>query len=163
MGIRTQRIITAIWFGLAALGGGAALAEGACDAGSVTLSGDWGSARFTIEIADDAAERMQGLMHRPSMARSAGMLFLYERPHRASFWMRNTLIPLDMIFINPEGIVTRIHANAIPHDETSIDGGEGVIAVLEINGGLAKAMGIAEGSRVSHPFFDPEQNYPCES
>jgi uncharacterized membrane protein (UPF0127 family) len=144
-----------------ALLAGAAVAE--CSESAVDLRGDWGSARFTVEVADEPAERAQGLMNRPSMPRSAGMLFLYDAPQRATFWMRNTLIPLDMIFMDETGTVTRIHENAVPLDETTIDGGDGVLAVLEINGGLAGAMGIDVGSELRHPALDPSRAaWPCE-
>ena len=122
-----------------------------CRDDTVHLRGDWGTARFTVEIADDPAERAQGLMHRESMPSSAGMLFLYGKPQSLSFWMRNTLIPLDMLFIDPQGVVQHIHHEAQPLDETSIPGGDGLIAVLEINGGLARRMGIEEGAEVRHP------------
>ncbi len=89
-------------------------------------------------------------MHRESMAASAGMLFIYERPQRATFWMRNTLIPLDMIFLNDEGVITRIHENAVPLDETTIDGGPNVLAVLEINAGLSGALGLSVGDELRH-------------
>jgi uncharacterized membrane protein (UPF0127 family) len=154
--IRTAALATV--FAIAAGGVSAACSESAVD-----LRGDWGSARFTVEVADDAAERAQGLMNRPSMPRSAGMLFLYEAPQRATFWMRNTLIPLDMIFMDPTGTVTRIHENAVPLDETTIDGGPGVQAVLEINGGLARAIGIDVGSELRHPGLDQSvAAWPCD-
>lgn len=135
------------------LSAGTALAECRPDQVEVRLA-TGGVARFTVEVADDAGERSQGLMFRESMATGAGMLFLYERPQRAQFWMKNTLIPLDMVFADATGVVTRVHANAIPKDETTIDGGEGVQAVLEINGGLAARMGITEGAVLRHPGFD---------
>ena len=74
------------------------------------------------------------------------MLFAYQCPGMRFFWMKNTLIPLDMIFADATGTVTHIHENAVPMDETSIDGGEGVAYVLEINGGLAGRLGLAPGS-----------------
>jgi len=116
---------------------GAALAAG-CKDTQVDLRGEWGSARFTVEIADDPQERAVGLMNRPEMPRSSGMLFIYEQPQRVAFWMENTLIPLDMLFLTPDGVVQRIHENAIPLDRTAIPGGDGILAVLEINGGLAR-------------------------
>ena len=146
----------------ALLAAGPVFAQGACDPYRVDLRGEWGSARFTVEIADDDAERAQGLMHREELARNRGMLFIYEAPRRASFWMRNTLIPLDMMFIGPDGEVTRMHENAQPHDETPIDGGPGVLAVLEINGGLADQLGIDEGTEVRHPAFGTDAAWPCE-
>lgn len=138
---------------------GAAASE--CHDDVVHLRGDWGQARFNIEVADSNRERAQGLMHRPSMPQSAGMLFVYENPAPLSFWMRNTLIELDMLFIDSSGVVYKIHDRAQPLDETPIVGGRG-LAVLEINGGLAEAMGITEGTQIRHPKFDKgDVAWPC--
>jgi uncharacterized membrane protein (UPF0127 family) len=89
-------------------------------------------------------------MFREKMAASAGMIFVYDQPQHVQFWMKNTLIPLDMIFADAAGRVMRVHSNAVPHDETPIDGGPGVKFVIEINGGLAKRMGIAAGAELRH-------------
>lgn len=133
-----------------------------CPADAISLRGPGGTARFSVEVADDPAERAQGLMNRPSLPASAGMLFLYPEPQRASFWMRNTLIPLDMIFMDEAGRVTRVHENAVPLDETPIDGGPGVAAVLEINGGLARRLGIVPGTEARHPGLDQAAAvWPC--
>jgi len=133
-----------------------------CSADQVFLRGDWGQARFSIEIADTPETRALGLMHRTSMPASAGMLFVYERPQMLSFWMRNTLIPLDMLFIDASGVVQHIHANAIPGDETPIVGGRDLLAALEINGGLAERMGITVGTQLRHPAFsDHQPAWPC--
>ncbi|MGB7243092.1 MAG: DUF192 domain-containing protein [Sulfitobacter sp.] len=133
-----------------------------CSSDTVFLKGDWGQARFSVEIADDAAERAQGLMHREGLASSSGMLFIYEQPQRMSFWMRNTLIELDLLFIDPAGVVQHIHHRARPLDETPILGGDGLISVLEINGGLAKRMGIGVGTVVRHPSFsNAAAAWPC--
>lgn len=148
-----------IWRGrVAALVGAMVLWSGAghaqdsdCAVDTVYLKGDWGLARFTVEIADDAAEQAQGLMHRESLPLGAGMYFVYDRPRTASFWMRNTLIPLDMLFIDASGVVQYIHHEAVPMDETPIRGGDEILTVLEINGGLAERLGITEGSVVRHP------------
>ena len=126
-----------------------------CYSERIDLRGDWGQARFTISVADEPHERQRGLMFVEEMATSSGMLFVFDRPQTASFWMKNTLIPLDMLFITPEGIVQKIHENAIPGDLTGISGGSGILYVLEINGGLSKRLGIAEGSQVKHPAIDP--------
>ena len=134
-----------------AIGTGPLRAETDCAPDRVDLRWQGGAASFTAEVADDAAERAQGLMFRETMALGAGMLFVYESPRRAQFWMKNTLIPLDMIFADAEGRVTRVHPQAVPGDETPIDGGEGVQFVLEINGGLAAALGIAPGAEMRHP------------
>ncbi len=80
------------------------------------------------------------------MPASAGMLFVYDQPKHAYFWMKNTLLPLDMVFADATGLVTAVHSNAVPMDETPIDGGPDVAVVLEINAGLAKRMGIAPGA-----------------
>jgi len=139
----------------------AGMAHAACSADHVTVKGDFGQARFQIELADDPEERAQGLMFVEQMATLEGMLFIYETPRRATFWMRNTLIPLDMLFAGPDGVITHIHENAIPLDETTIDGGEGVLAVLEINGGLSSRLGIAAGDILQHPAFGADAALPC--
>ncbi|EEW23841.1 DUF192 domain-containing protein [Rhodobacter ferrooxidans] len=137
-----------------------AMAE--CRGDSVELRGPAGQARFSVELADSNDERAKGLMFRESMATSAGMLFVYDRPQHAAFWMKNTLIPLDMVFADATGRVTVVHANAIPQDETPIDGGPGVLAVLEINGGLAARLGIVPGSEMRHPALDQATAaWPC--
>ena len=130
---------------------GAARAE--CQSDRVDLRGDWGQASFIIEIADTREERAQGLMFRESMPRGAGMLFVYEHPQPASFWMKNTLIPLDIIFTDLNGMVTRVHSDAIPGDLTAIPGGGHVFAVLEINAGLAARYGITAGTELRHQVF----------
>lgn len=137
-------------------------ADPACRADTVLLRGDWGQARFTVEIADTPETRSQGLMFRESMPKSAGMLFVYDAPQRATFWMRNTLISLDMIFTDQRGVVQHVHHEAIPGDETVIDGGRGILTVLEINGGLARAMGIVPGSQMRHTAFSSDTAaWPC--
>ena len=101
-------------------------------------------------------------MHVESMPTMKGMLFVYERSQPASFWMRNTLIPLDMIFMDETGTVTRIHENAVPLDETPIPGGDSVRAVLEINGGLSSRLGIDEGTVLRHPAMPQDAAaWPC--
>ena len=136
-------------------------AVAACAEDRVTVAGGFGTVRFQVQVADDNAERAQGLMFVEEMDRFAGMLFVYDEPRRATFWMRNTLIPLDMLFAAPDGTITSIHANAVPLDETTIDGGPGVQFVLEINGGLAARLGIAEGDVIQHPALGPDAALPC--
>ncbi len=140
----------------------AGVAHSACSEDRVDLRGPFGQARFSVEVADDARERGVGLMNREEMATGAGMLFVYDRPQPVSFWMRNTLIPLDMIFMDESGRVTRIHENAVPLDETSIPGGDDVQFVLEINGGLSKRLGIEVGSELRHPAIGDSAAWPCE-
>ncbi|GGL64241.1 hypothetical protein GCM10011392_18600 [Wenxinia marina] len=147
---------------LAAAWAAPASAQWACSDDRVTVVGEFGRASFAVEVADEPQERSQGLMYVEEMGTLEGMLFVYERPQRASFWMRNTLIPLDMLFADETGVITRIHAQAVPLDETSIDGGEGVKYVLEINGGLAARLGIEEGDAMQHPAMGADAKLPCE-
>lgn len=139
-------------------------AQGTCRADRVDLRGAWGTTAFTVEVADTPDTRGQGLMHRPSMPRFSGMLFVFEPPPgSAVFWMENTLIPLDMLFLDETGLVTRIHHNAVPLDRTAIHGGDAVMYVLEINGGLAQRLGISEGSELRHPAIPADLAvWPCE-
>ena len=96
------------------------------------------------------------------MPLSEGMLFVYDSPRPVAFWMRNTLIPLDMVFIGADGTVRNIHENAQPLDETSIFGGDDIQFVLEINGGLSARLGLEPGTVVQHPSIDPEiAAFPC--
>ena len=138
------------------------IAAAACSPDIASLRGDFGYHLFRVEVADDAEERNQGLMFREELAPDSGMLFLYASPHTARFWMKNTLIPLDMLFFDAEGRLSHIHENAVPLDLTGIDGGPGVVAVLEINGGRAAELGIEVGAELRHPHFDPETAaWPC--
>lgn len=139
-----------------------AMAMAACSDDRVSLRGDWGQAHFNVQIADDPEERAQGLMFVEAMAQSAGMLFVYDRPQRVSFWMKNTLIPLDLIFMDDTGTVQRVAHDAVPGDLTPIPGGDNIQVVLEINGGLARRLGIAEGAQMRHPVFDQSTAvWPC--
>ena len=149
---------------LAVLLGGAPAwaASEVCAPDRLDIRGDWGEARFSIEIADDPEEQRRGLMFRESLPASHGMLFVYPQPGTPSFWMENTFIPLDMLFLTPEGRVQHLHSEAVPFDRTPIRGGPGVLAVLEIRGGLAGAIGIGTGDIVRHPAFGTAAVWPCE-
>jgi len=137
-------------------------AQQACRTDQVHIRTPAGIHVFDVEIADTVPTRARGLMFRESLADDAGMLFVYPTPRRATFWMRNTLIPLDMIFADVRGRVTYVHANAIPGDLTGISGGPRTIAVLEIRGGRAGELGIAEGAILRHPSFAQENAaWPC--
>ena len=110
MGSRSaRRGLIALFFAIYGVGAAAAV----CSDTSVELRSGDAIARFNVEIADTEAERAIGLMNREKLASSAGMLFVYDRPRRARFWMKNTLIPLDMIFADSTGRVTRVHSRAI--------------------------------------------------
>lgn len=139
-----------------------ALADETCRDDQITLRGDWGEARFTIEVADDADERAEGLMYRESMARSAGMLFVYDSPRTVRFWMKNTLIPLDMLFADESGTVRYVHRMAEPESEDMIYGGNNIQFILEINGGMADALKIGKGSEMRHPAIPTDEAaWPC--
>jgi uncharacterized protein len=134
----------------------------ACKANVVTLKNDQAEIRFNIELAQTPEERSRGLMFRDHLASRAGMLFVFEQPQRVAFWMKNTLIPLDMIFVDKTGTVTRVHQGAIPGDETPIPGGDQVYSVLEINAGLAARYGISNGTVLRHEVFsNGPAAWPC--
>jgi uncharacterized membrane protein (UPF0127 family) len=116
---------------------------------TLTVEGHGRSHVFTVEVARSAAEQEQGLMNRNDLAPDAGMLFPFDPPRPASFWMRNTRIPLDMIFIRPDGSIARIAANTVPMSETPVAVTEPMTAVLELKGGRAAQLGLSEGDRVS--------------
>jgi len=108
-----------------------------------------GVLRYNVEIATTAQQQAQGLMFRTSLLERRGMIFPMTPPRFASFWMKNTLIPLDIIFIRPDRTIESIAANAVPQDLTPLNSGEPVSAVLEIAGGKAAELGIAPGDTVS--------------
>lgn len=110
-----------------------------------------GEHRFNVEVVDTPETRARGLMFRASLAPDAGMLFDFKEERPVSFWMRNTFIPLDMVFIRKDGTVANVHANARPHDTTSIPSAGPVTFVLEIAGGRAAEIGLRAGDRVEHP------------
>jgi len=112
-----------------------------------------GRARFQVEIAATRAEQQRGLMFRKSLAPDQGMLFTYAKPQPAAFWMKNTLIPLDIIYIAPNGRVLSIVRNAQPHNEMPMPSGGPVLGVLEIAGGRAAQLGILPGDKVLHRIF----------
>jgi len=116
---------------------------------------------FNVEIADTNETRRDGLMFREALAPEAGMLFDFIEERQASFWMQNTLIPLDIIFIAADGTVRTIHANARPMDTTAIPSGVPVRFVLEIPGGRAQAIGLMEGDRLEHPRVQPPRPAPA--
>ena len=111
----------------------------------------------SVEVADTADAHARGLMYRPKLEENHGMVFLFdtERPH--SFWMKNTQIPLDMIFIAGNGTIVGIHQNAEPFSLKPIDVGKPSRVVLEVVGGWAAAHGIAPGDRVTYRNIDSEK------
>ena len=122
---------------------------------SLTIATARGVHTFQVEIAASEAARESGLMRRRFMPADRGMLFEFDREAPVSFWMKNTYIPLDMIFIARDGSVTRIAANAEPLSEAIVPSGGPCVAVLELNGGAAARVGLKVGDKVRHPFFKP--------
>lgn len=125
----------------------------ACAADRIEITTKSAPVSFAVEVADTPSEQQIGLMNRPAMASASGMLFVFDVPKHAQFWMKNTLISLDMLFADEQGMITRIHENAVPQDLSVIDGGTGVKFVLEINGGLAGRMGVQTGDLLRHPLI----------
>lgn len=113
-----------------------------------------GLIEFDMEMALDTDQRRQGLMFRKELSAKSGMLFDYGYPYTASMWMKNTLIPLDMLFVRYDGVIAYVHKRAIPGDLTAISANEPVRAVIEIAGGQAKAQGIKAGDKVLHSIFN---------
>ena len=112
-----------------------------------------GTTKFMVEIADTEETRNHGLMFRKSLAPDKGMLFDFKTPREAAFWMRNTLISLDIIFITEDGRILTIARNAVPHSEVPIPSGGVIRGVLELAGGRAAQLGIYPGDRVKHRIF----------
>jgi hypothetical protein len=119
----------------------------------LTIISATGPHRFKVELAETPEQMTQGLMFRTSLAPDAGMLFDYQQPTAATMWMRNTLIPLDMLFIDGQGRIVNIHERAVPQSLDVIAAAAPVRAVIELNGGTAARLGIEPGDRVVHPIF----------
>jgi len=112
----------------------------------LTIRSATGVHRFSIEVARTPAQQQHGMMFRTELAPDKGMIFPYDPPQNVGFWMKNTLIPLDMVFIRADGTIARI-VTAVPRSEVTVPAGEPVAAVLEIAGGRAAELGIREGDR----------------
>ncbi len=141
----------------AALVTAAGQGRAACAPGEVEFAAPGGAARFHVEVAANAAQRAYGLMNRASLAADAGMIFIFPQPVEARFWMKDTLIPLDMIFADPAGRITRIAENAQPMDESVIDGGPGVAYVIEVNAGQAQRLGLRPGMALRGAMLDQDR------
>ncbi len=125
----------------------------AASADTLVLKTNTGEHSYDVEVARTDRERALGLMFRRTMPKTNGMLFVYEPPQGVVMWMRNTYIPLDMIFIDGQGRVHRIETNTEPFS-TDIIPSEGVVAgVLELNAGEAAKIGLKPGDRVIYPGF----------
>lgn len=121
--------------------------------GELTIQTPRAAYRFTIELASTPAERAQGLMFRETMPADHGMLFDFKTEQPVAFWMRNTPLPLDMLFIDKAGTVVRIAADTIPYSETPVPSGQPIRAVLELHAGTTARLGITPGAKIRHPIF----------
>jgi uncharacterized membrane protein (UPF0127 family) len=125
----------------------------AADLQTLEIAGRAGVHVFTVELASNDEERAQGLMFRKELPEGRGMLFDFQRDQDVSFWMKNTYIPLDMIFIRGDGRILRIAENTEPMSTRMIPSGGPVRGVLEVIGGTAKKLGIQPGDKVAGSFF----------
>lgn len=136
-----------------------ALPLAACsDEGKLVLHTATGDYTFNVEVVDTPEGRAKGLMFVQELADDAGMLFDFKEEREVSFWMRNTFIPLDMIFVGSDGVVKTIHVNARPHDVTSIPSEVPVQFVLEIPGGRSAEIGLEPGDTMDHPLVGKPAN-----
>ena len=120
------------------------------DEGKLTLHTATGDHAFHVEVVDTPETRAKGLMFVQDLAEDAGMLFDFKEERPVSFWMQNTYIPLDMVFVGADGVVKTVHANARPMDTTSIPSGAPVQFVLEIPAGVAAKIGLQPGDTMQH-------------
>jgi uncharacterized membrane protein (UPF0127 family) len=125
--------------------------------GTLTVATAGGRHAFAIEMATSEQQLAQGLMYRRRLDADAGMLFDFGQVRPVSMWMRNTFIPLDMLFIAADGRVVSIAERTVPESLTVLSAPEPVRAVLEVNGGTAARLGIRPGDKVVHPLFGPER------
>ncbi len=131
-----------------------AQAQQALETSPLTVETANGPHRLTVELALSPPQQAQGLMFRPEMAPDAGMLFVHPRPRLLTMWMRNTLIPLDMVFVDAYGRVTHIVERTIPLSEKTISSRRPAKAVLEVNAGTVDRLGIRPGDRLLHPLLN---------
>jgi uncharacterized membrane protein (UPF0127 family) len=146
----------ALALGLAACAqqeGQAASEEAVVHTEELTIETANGPVRFTVEIADTEEERARGLMFRESLGDDRGMLFDFDPPEPVSFWMRNTIVSLDIIFIGVDGRILNIADHTVPYSEAGIPSRGVARGVLEIRAGRAEALGIRPGDRVRHRIF----------
>ena len=109
---------------------------------------------FLVEVARTEEEKKIGLMFRKTLAKNAGMLFLYKREALRLMWMKNTFIPLDILFIDKKGVIKRVVKRTVPHSLATISSRQSVLAVLELRGGITSSLEIKKGDRIEHPAFE---------
>lgn len=132
-----------------------AAAQDAAKTEPLTIHGKDGTRRFDVEVMRTDADRSRGLMFRRAMAANHGMLFDFERTEPVAMWMKNTYLPLDMVFIRSDGTIAHVAADTEPLSTAIIQSPEPVLSVLELNAGTAAKLGLRAGDRVEHPLFKP--------
>ena len=125
----------------------------AADRSTLEIASKTGVHSFSVEVVDNDADRAKGLMFRKSLPEGTGMLFDFKVEQDVAFWMQNTYIPLDMIFIRADGRILRIAENTEPMSTKQVPSGGKVLAVLEVIAGTTRKLGIVAGDRVAHPIF----------
>jgi uncharacterized membrane protein (UPF0127 family) len=150
----TSKPLAALAASIALMAGASAHAEDKpLPVTTLVIDTDHGPHTFRVEIAADQPSQEKGLMFRKQMAPDAGMLFEFPKPQMEYFWMKNTVLPLDIIFIRANGTISSVAPNAVPYSTTTIPSVEPVRAVLELNGGRAAELGIEPDNVVHHAFF----------
>lgn len=144
-----RALCVAVGFALPFTSGSVAAADCAVD--QIDIRTDAGVQTYRIEVVDTYETRAQGLMNRTDLASDQGMLFVYERAGQVAFWMKNTPLPLDIIFINRRGVVCSIAAHTTPYSLDNIPSRCAAQTVLEVNAGQAEADGVRVGAPVRHP------------
>jgi uncharacterized membrane protein (UPF0127 family) len=142
---------------IASVSNAPSLANGSGASQPLTIETSGGEQQFNVEVVDTDGARAKGLMFRRSLPADQGMLFLYDRAESIGMWMRNTYIPLDMLFLTADGKIHKVARQTEPFSETVIQSDGPVSAVLEVKAGTADRLGIKVGDKVCHDFFKP----PC--
>ena len=146
-----MRVIALCVLGLSLLFG--ALQSHAADKSVLEIASKSGVHSFSVEVVDNDTDRAKGLMFRRSLPEGTGMLFDFKTEQDVAFWMQNTYIPLDMIFIRADGRIVRIAENTVPMSTKQISSGGKVVGVLEVIAGTTRKLGIVAGDKVAHPVF----------
>lgn len=148
--LRNIAIPAVVVLGMAGIG---AQAQAIFERSKLSIETAQGSHEFDIELALAPDQQSQGLMFRRELAADAGMLFFHQRERVASMWMRNTFVPLDMLFATADGKIVHIVERTVPQSLTTITAGKPVRAVLEVNAGTVRRLAIKSGDRLIHPLF----------
>ena len=140
----------------------ATFAQANCPEADLIISGSWGEVSFKEALARTPEQRRLGLMFVTDLADQSGMLFVYPYPQSVSFWMRNTPLSLDILFIDEDGIVQRIEQSATPFSTELLNGGSDIQYVLELHAGVAAKHDISKGDRSAHPSIGPNADPRCK-